>query len=150
MRKINTTEFINISLHVAEIFTLAMEINTLATRAESIHILCKTDFNNCRVATIKALIRLSPKALLFILKEKRKSWRSQRHGWVLISAITGPNSAPDAFYPPVSTFLLLCPTPQALLLHRPVGTAWLPLHSLLTGAWGTALLSPWPLCLCPL
>lgn len=52
MRKINNTELINTSLHVTEIFTLAMEINTPAIRAESIYSICKTDFNNCGIAKI--------------------------------------------------------------------------------------------------
>lgn len=63
MRKINNTEFINTSLHVTEIFTLAIEINTFATRAESIYSVCKTDFNNCGVAIIMGPIHLKPKAL---------------------------------------------------------------------------------------
>ena len=64
MRKINNTECINTTLHVTEIFTLAMEINTLATKRESIYSMCRTDFNNYEVAIITGLINL--------LKEKRK------------------------------------------------------------------------------
>ena len=65
MRKINNTECINTTLHVTEIFTLAMEINTLATRRESIYSMSRTDFNNYEVAIITGLINL-------LLKEERK------------------------------------------------------------------------------
>lgn len=65
MRKINNTECINTTLHVTEIFTLAMEINILATRGESIYSICRTDSNNYEVAIITGLINL-------LLKEKRK------------------------------------------------------------------------------
>lgn len=59
MRKINNTEFINTSLHVTELFTLAIEINTLVAGAESIYNICKRDFNNCGVAIITGLINLN-------------------------------------------------------------------------------------------
>lgn len=72
MKKINNTEFINTSLHVTEIFMLAMEINTLVTGAESIYSICKTDFNNCGLAIITVLVNLNPKALLFFLKKAKK------------------------------------------------------------------------------
>lgn len=72
MKKINTTEFINTFLHVTEVFTLGMEINTLVTGAESIYGICKTDFNNCGVAIIAGLVNVNPKALLFFLEKKRK------------------------------------------------------------------------------
>lgn len=149
MRKINTTEFINISLHVAGIFTLAMEINTLATRAESMHILCKTDFNNCGVATIMALISLSPKALLFILKEKG-SHGVAKSGACIFAIARLTYSARCLCYPPAPTFLLSCLTPQVLLPCRPVGIAWLHLHSMLQDLWAQCCHLPVPHALCSL
>lgn len=65
MRKINNTECINTTLHVTEIFTLAMEINTLTTRGESIYSMRRTDFSNYEVAVVTGLLNL-------LLKEKRK------------------------------------------------------------------------------
>lgn len=65
MRNINNSEFINTSLHITEVFTLAMEINTLARRVESIYSIYKTYFNNCGVLIIMGLIHLNPKALVF-------------------------------------------------------------------------------------
>lgn len=135
MRKINNTEFINTSLHVAEIFTLAMEINTLATRAESIYTPRKTDFNNCGVAVIMALIHLCPKALLFVLKEKRKSSGLKGMG-VLIFLICRPY-----LQPPHASTITRHPTSLCLTSDseggaaQASGEARLHFHVRLQGLW---------------
>lgn len=78
MRKINNTAFINTSLHVTKLFTLAIEINTLVTGAESIYSICKTDFNNGGVAIIMGLINLNPKPYCCSFKRRESSGVTQK------------------------------------------------------------------------
>ena len=69
-----------------------MKINTFATRGESIYSICKTDFNNCGVAIVTGLINLNPKALLFLLKEKRNG-NSLVGQWLGLCASTEGSTA---------------------------------------------------------